>query len=210
MGIFKKTVLPGIIAAFLYVYAGARFALDLVGWSTAPDDIGVAMSRADQLFGWLMSIPVWLPFTGAILVTIVLMMAARPMPDYVQVSSMNDPKLPADRPVEKLISSLYLDVYNAKGAVRSDLARKSDSFRIPGVVYTKLSVGVAAQVRSVLAKPKAFDMEVPNFLREISMSDGKVLVDYFDTILPFVGRNQTAELKVESSVFVKAIAIPNQ
>ncbi len=80
MEMIKKYIFPVCVAALLYMYTGARFALDVVGWSTAPDDLGVAVSRLDQFFSWLMTIPVWMPFAGAVLLSIALV-------DRIQQSS---------------------------------------------------------------------------------------------------------------------------
>jgi hypothetical protein len=59
-----------------WVLAGIRTTLDLVGWSTAPDDVPVAMSRADQFFLWMLSIPWWVPWGFALISTMWLMWAS--------------------------------------------------------------------------------------------------------------------------------------
>ncbi len=207
MGIIKKIVLPGIVAVALYIYSGARFALDLVGWSTAPDDIGVAMSRADQLFAWLMSIPVWLPFIGALGFTIVMTMVYRPIVATALGQSDGPPRL-APTPEQKLISSIYVDILSTKKQVRADVMRNNSDPRFVKISVTKLSVGVSASVRSVLARIKDFNVEVPLVGINVSRSEGVMINDYFDTILPFVGGNQIEELKAESLAFIKALPTP--
>lgn len=207
MGIVKKIVLPVFVAVALYIYAGARFALDVVGWSTAPDDIGVAMSRADQLFSWLMSIPVWLPFMGALAVTVAITIAYRPIGATASGRSGGPSRLAAT-PDQKLISSLYSDIYNTNKHVRADVMRSNSDPRFLRISVTLLSVGVSASVRSALAKIKSFSIEVPFVGINVSRSEGVMINDYFDTILPFVGGNQLEELKAESLAFIKALPMP--
>lgn len=47
------------VTAAWWVLLGARFVLELIGYSTVPDDIGVAQTRLDQLFSWFLSVPWW-------------------------------------------------------------------------------------------------------------------------------------------------------
>jgi hypothetical protein len=58
-----KLILGRILSAFLtaggWLIAGARTVLDLIGYSTAPDDVGTAQTRLGQFLDWLLSVPWW-------------------------------------------------------------------------------------------------------------------------------------------------------
>lgn len=90
MGIIKRYILPIGFTALLWLYAGARFALDVVGWSTAPDDAKVALGHLERFFLWLMSIPVWMPFAGAVALS-AIMILKWPKPS---INIQNQSKLP--------------------------------------------------------------------------------------------------------------------
>ncbi|MFC3322320.1 hypothetical protein [Mesorhizobium cantuariense] len=57
---------------------GVRTALDLVGWSTAPDDVGVAMTRLDQILSWIIGLPWGVPWGFALISTMWLMWVSWP------------------------------------------------------------------------------------------------------------------------------------
>jgi hypothetical protein len=58
-----KLILGRISSAFIALawaaLLGARLVLDLIGYSTAPEDVHVAQTRLDQFIGWLLSVPWW-------------------------------------------------------------------------------------------------------------------------------------------------------
>ena len=69
-GTVLKRIATYIVVAGGWLLAGIRTALDLVGWSTAPDDVTVAESRLDQFFVWLLSLPWWVPWGFALISTL--------------------------------------------------------------------------------------------------------------------------------------------
>lgn len=74
---FKRLASYAIVAGG-WLIAGVRTALDLIGWSTAPDDVAVAESRLDQILIWLLSLPLWLPWGFALIATLWLMWVSWP------------------------------------------------------------------------------------------------------------------------------------
>ncbi len=112
------------------MYTGARFALDVVGWSTAPDDLGVAVSRLDQFFSWLMTIPVWMPFAGAVLLSLALAslsLVNRPRASYVRAEQTiveNETRASAEEPilgVKPRESSMYVGEMRVSARHAADL-----------------------------------------------------------------------------------------
>jgi len=72
-----------------WILAAIRTTLDLIGWSTAPDDVGVAMTRLDQFFAWLLAVPWWIPWGFALLSTGWLMYVSWP-----RTSTVNQAEVP--------------------------------------------------------------------------------------------------------------------
>lgn len=58
-----------VLTAASWLYFGVRGMLDLIGYSTIPDDVKVAGQRLDQFVLWLMTIPTWIVFGIAVLLT---------------------------------------------------------------------------------------------------------------------------------------------
>jgi hypothetical protein len=52
--------------------------LDLIGYSTAPEDMEVAQDRLDQFVGWLLSVPWWVVLGFALVSTLWLMWVSWP------------------------------------------------------------------------------------------------------------------------------------
>ncbi len=61
-----------------WLLAGARTVLDLIGYSTAPEDVEVARTRLDKFLEWLLSLPWWAPWGFALVATIWLMWVSWP------------------------------------------------------------------------------------------------------------------------------------
>jgi hypothetical protein len=59
MKLIVGRILSALFTAGGWLLAGARTVLDLIGYSTAPEDVGVAQARLDQFLGWLLSVPWW-------------------------------------------------------------------------------------------------------------------------------------------------------
>jgi hypothetical protein len=68
------------ITASGWLLVGARGALDLIGYSTAPEDLRVAHDRLDQFMGWLLSLPWWAVWGFALISTLWLMWVSWPRP----------------------------------------------------------------------------------------------------------------------------------
>jgi hypothetical protein len=77
-----RLVLGRVASVFLtaggWLLAGVRTVLDLIGYSTAPDDLTVARARLDQFFVWLLSVPWWAVWGFALLSTLWLMWVSWP------------------------------------------------------------------------------------------------------------------------------------
>jgi hypothetical protein len=69
MGTFIKRFWQFIVTAVVWAFAAFRIGLDLIGWSTAPDDVGVAVTRADKFLEWMYSLPWWGPLGAAVLLS---------------------------------------------------------------------------------------------------------------------------------------------
>ncbi|MCK0149595.1 hypothetical protein MWU54_06150 [Marivita sp. S6314] len=78
MALFFKRLLSFFLALGGWAIAAVRSTLDLIGWSTAPDDIGVAVSALDIFFRWLLTVPWYVPWTFALLSTSWLMWISWP------------------------------------------------------------------------------------------------------------------------------------
>lgn len=80
-----------ITSAFLtaawWFLVGARLMLDLIGYSTAPEDVGVAQTRLDQFIGWLFSVPWWAVLGVALVSTLWLIRVS--WPSHKQIDAVN-------------------------------------------------------------------------------------------------------------------------
>ena len=69
-GSIMKTLLSRIgstlVLVVLSAIAGVRLVLDVIGWSTAPDDVGTALTRLDQLLLWILELPWPVPWLSAL------------------------------------------------------------------------------------------------------------------------------------------------
>ena len=71
-------IISGLVMAGGWVLVGARTVLDLVGYSTAPEDIETAQTRLDQVFSFILSLPWWSVWGFALITTIWLMWVSWP------------------------------------------------------------------------------------------------------------------------------------
>ena len=67
-----------LITAGGWLLAGARAVLDLVGYSTVPEDVTVAQTRLDQALTWFLGLPWWLPWGFALISTLWLIWVSWP------------------------------------------------------------------------------------------------------------------------------------
>lgn len=83
-----------IITAGGWLLAGARAVLDLIGYSTVPEDVTVAQTRLDQALTWFLGLPWWLPWGFALISTLWLIWVSWPRE---QTSTINTalPQQPA-------------------------------------------------------------------------------------------------------------------
>lgn len=78
MGILFKRIISFAFALGGWSLAAIRTALDVIGWSTAPDDFDGAMTKADQIFMWLLALPWFVPWGFALISTMWLMWVSWP------------------------------------------------------------------------------------------------------------------------------------
>jgi hypothetical protein len=78
MALFFKRLASHMLALGGCALVAVRIALDLIGWSTAPDDVGVAMSTVEIFFVWLLGVPWYAPWSFALISTIWLMWVSWP------------------------------------------------------------------------------------------------------------------------------------
>lgn len=99
MGTFFRRLASIIVAVGFGVFGGIRLALDLIGWSTAPDDVGVAMTRLDQLLGWLLAVPGWIVLLCVLISAMWLMWVSWPhhRTDASPTTHGDPPRLPAEQ-----------------------------------------------------------------------------------------------------------------
>ena len=71
-------IFSAIIVAGGWLVAGLRLALDLIGYSTVPDDLKVAQGRVEQAIDYLFAIPWWGPLGFATVATLWLMHVSWP------------------------------------------------------------------------------------------------------------------------------------
>ncbi len=71
----------GIAVAGGWVLLGARTMLDLIGYSTIPEDVAVAKTRLDQALGLLFSVPWWAIFAFCLASTLWLIWVSWPKQD---------------------------------------------------------------------------------------------------------------------------------
>jgi hypothetical protein len=75
---FLGRVASIFLTAVVLLLAGARLVLDLIGYSTVPEDVAVAQTRLDQILTWFLSLPWWVPVGFALVATLWLMWVSWP------------------------------------------------------------------------------------------------------------------------------------
>lgn len=156
MGTAARRILSFIVVAAGWVIAAIRAALDFIGWSTAPDDVGVAMSRADQFLFWLISLPWYVPWGFVMVSTSLLIYSSWPRPSLV--ATLEPPKQ----------SGQPTDQVAAIGAERSTLAAEislelMDRQRSAPNAFFASGANDAAQ-REFLDKSSAYDKQTIHIL----------------------------------------------
>jgi len=78
MRLLLGRILSWLITAGGWILVGVRTVLDLIGYSTLPEDAKVAAARIDLFFSWLVGVPWWAVFGFALVATIWLMKVSWP------------------------------------------------------------------------------------------------------------------------------------
>jgi len=78
MKLIAGKIVSGLITLSGWLLLGARLMLDLIGYSTAPEDVAVAKTRLDQALGWFLTIPWWALLGFALISTLWLMWVSWP------------------------------------------------------------------------------------------------------------------------------------
>lgn len=65
MRYYLRQILGLLGPLFIFSVAVVRIGLDLIGYSTLPDDWPVALKRGEAVLSWLMTMPSWLPLLAA-------------------------------------------------------------------------------------------------------------------------------------------------
>ena len=71
-------IISALVTAGGWLLGGARLMLDLIGYSTAPEDAAVAQTRLGQILEWFLSIPWWALLGFALVSTLWLMWVSWP------------------------------------------------------------------------------------------------------------------------------------
>ena len=97
MGITIRRIFAYLVEAALLLFAGGRLILDLIGWSTVPDDVGVAVSWVERFAAWLISVPWWVTYGSATAGLMGLIYFSWPRPVYLPAPP-TDPAMTASTP----------------------------------------------------------------------------------------------------------------
>jgi hypothetical protein len=73
-------ILSAVVVAGSWLIAGVRLVLDLIGYATVPDDVGVAQTRIDQFLALVLATPWWVIWGFALISTLWLMWVSWPRP----------------------------------------------------------------------------------------------------------------------------------
>lgn len=108
----------GSISAGGWLLLGVRTVLDLIGYSTLPEDAKVAADRLDHFFLWLLSVPWWAVLGFALVSTMWLMWVSWP-----REAGGGRPAFPKIQPERETFSSIAANMRFAQGRFRT--ARKA-------------------------------------------------------------------------------------
>jgi hypothetical protein len=87
-------MISAVLMAGGWVLAGARLVLDLIGYSTAPEDVGVARTRLEQALDLLLATPWWAILGVALIMTLWLMWLSWPQPVPITQKETNGHRTP--------------------------------------------------------------------------------------------------------------------
>jgi hypothetical protein len=118
VGIFFKRLASVSITLFFTVLGGIRWTLDLIGWATAPDDVETAMTRLDQFFVWLLSVPGWLILVCILISSMWLMRVSWPRQS---ISSFTEAPIILENPKGKITAAAKDEDIVIEQQARDDL-----------------------------------------------------------------------------------------
>ena len=87
-----------LLVAGIYLFAGVRLVLDLIGYSTVPEDVAVAQTRADQFLDFALSVPWWAIWAFILITTVLLIWVSWPRQLIVE-SAQSETALSGTQPL---------------------------------------------------------------------------------------------------------------
>lgn len=137
---FMKRMLSILAMAGGWFVAAVRTMLDLIGWSTAPDDIPVFGQRIDQIMDAVFSAPWWVPWGFALVSTLWLMWVSWPRvqmsgsPEAAPTVFVSEPMEPeiaieqrARDDLEMFVTEHLIETCAALIHLQAELVRRSGS-----------------------------------------------------------------------------------
>ena len=159
-----KTVISVISTIALWLWVGARLAMDAVGRSTVYEDSQNALGLVERGLNWLFQTPAWVPGVLAALLTLFVSWTfwphryIRPSPPHTDTSKQESVRIPANRPSsvklqfrandhnvrqisEENIRSVYANKQVARAIFPSDPARDKEIIKwIVFIVFAEPTV----------------------------------------------------------------------
>jgi hypothetical protein len=195
MGITIKRLLGTFATGALWILCGVRLALDIIGWSTAPDDVKVAKGRAVELLNWVAQLPAWMPYMVATVLTMWMLYTSR------SVAIVGAPVQSIQKgPEAKKISRFSSDIYSLKMKINAETGKNSAGRYPPDT--NPITLTLSSNIRSVLSGLKSDGVPVPKFNQEMSVADAKFAKNFLDAIYAFVSRSQIEDVKTEAEIFL--------
>ena len=105
-----------------WALVGVRTVLDLIGYSTVPEDAEVAQTRVDQFLGWLLGLPWWTVWGFVLITTLWLMWVSWPRKNSIATATEK-----AAEPIAE--NAQYNPWYEGGGPTFVELHLAIDEFR---------------------------------------------------------------------------------
>lgn len=109
MNLAVGRIVSALVSAGGWLLLGVRTVLDLIGYSTVPDDANVAVTRLEQFFLWLLTVPWWAIFGFALISSMWLMWVSWPRsikPTLSEPPTIADDKVHSQPTAPQAISPL--------------------------------------------------------------------------------------------------------
>ena len=128
MGLTSKRLLSYAFFSIGWLVSGVKLTLDVIGWSTAPEDTSVALGRSMLLLNWLASLPSWIPDVSAIALTMWLMFMSWPRAQTTnavgnQSAALNLAPVTSSSTPVKILFSIHYDISTAGTKVNREIER---------------------------------------------------------------------------------------